>query len=323
MKITHIITQRNFSSSASTQIVYEWEDIIKDICQLQFIDDNPFRLKRPIRKRPFIANLFSTNKAALVFELLPSLHGGLNKKNIVPYIIDFFITKEELPQFYQAYRKNPLILISSKEAYDFLKQNNCPLPIAHCALSLPDQYKDYFNDNIHKKFDLVMPGRCNSVLKEFALRYKQEHPDFSLVIEDPNEKYRYITVDGELVSYARSREEYVDLVKQSRIGLYSTPSMDVDDAAMARTNGFNQVTPKLLEYIAFGCHVIGRYPHNSDTEFFDLPSIAPHVETYEDFARLIDKARTTVIDKDRYLEYLGKHCTSTRAAQLLQILNND
>lgn len=323
MKITHIITQRTFSSTASSQIVYEWEDIIKDICHLQFINDNSFRLKRPIRKRPLIANLFTTNKVALVFELLPSLHGGLNKKNIVPYIIDFFIPKEELPQFYQAYRKNQLILISSKEVYDFLKQNNCPLPIAHCALSLPDQYINSLKDDIHKKYDLVMPGRCNSVLKEFALRYKQEHSDFSLVIEDPKEKFRYVTVEGELVGYARSRKEYVELVKQSRIGLYSTPSMDVDDAAMARTKGFNQVTPKFLEYIAFGCHVIGRYPYNSDTEFYDLPSIVPHVDTYEGFARLIDKARTTEINKAEYLEYLCKHCTSTRAAQLLQILNNN
>ena len=68
---------------------------------------------------------------AYVMLPIASPHGN-NKKNIIPCMIDFYCReKSELQLFYKRYNKCPLVLISSKEAYDFLVSIKCPLNIKH------------------------------------------------------------------------------------------------------------------------------------------------------------------------------------------------
>lgn len=121
----------------------------------------------------------------------------------------------------------------------------------------------------------------------------------------------------------RSREKYFKLLQSVRVGLYSTPSVDDDKVTYnsLKSNGYDQVTPRFLEYLAADCHVIARYPDNADTRFYELSSIAPHVASYKEFEERMDYAITHAIDKFRYRNYLHRHSTSIRANELLGILD--
>lgn len=61
-------------------------------------------------------------------------------KNTIPVIIDFWLKEEELDKFYKVYEDVPLVLVTNKEVYDYLKEHDCPLHVEHWALSYPDQY---------------------------------------------------------------------------------------------------------------------------------------------------------------------------------------
>lgn len=322
MNIKRLLTQRNWCHTPSMQIVYEWEDEISKACGWKLKKDRNFYYRRYYRWiKPFVKP-WESSKPAFQFVISLQNHKGRNRRNIVPLIIDFFCRgKEELETFYNAFGNHELVLISSKEAYEYLLEQGCPLNIRHCALSLPDRYAINRNTYFEKKFDIMLFGRYNQVLRDFAFQYKEEHPDMSIVIEDPKEKYRYITSDGTFVGYARSRQEYWDLMRATRVGLYATPSIDSTGSAKKRTQGYNQVTPKFLEYIACGCHVIARYPKNADTDYYELEKFCPSIENYEQFSTAMTRARTAQPDMEFYANYLSRHYTSRRAAEIQSLIN--
>lgn len=250
-----------------------------------------------------------------------------NTKDIIPAIIDFYPKKEHIPIMENKYKRNPLVLISSKEVYDFFVDNNVKLPIAHWALSISDIYKITPDTRFEKKYDLVMMGRQNPMLLSFMEQYAKSHPDFIYVYrkiikkENGSRDFFYYTSTGENLGAINSRDQYMDLMRHSRTGLYATPGID-DDERGNQTNDFHQVTPRFLEYVASGCHILARYIENSDTEFYELNKFSPCIETYEQFEQQMDFARSDEVDMKAYSDYLQNHYTSKRAEQLINILKN-
>ena len=120
----------------------------------------------------------------------------------------------------------------------------------------------------------------------------------------------------------RDRDTYRHFLKSVREGLYSTPSKDGSRQQFKGLSGYgyNQVTPRFLEYLAAGCHVLSRYDRNPDTDYYELDSISPNVDTYEDFEARMDFARAHDIDCETYKNYLSKHITSSRVELLRDIL---
>ena len=103
----------------------------------------------------------------------------------------------------------------------------------------------------------------------------------------------------------------------TRIALYSTPSMD---GSRPDANGFNQVTPKFLEYISSQCHVLLRYKRNPDTDFYELSKFGKNIESYEDFEKAMEEARNRDVNTKEYFNYLDKHITSNTIGTLLEYL---
>lgn len=93
------------------------------------------------------------------------------------------------------------------------------------------------------------------------------------------------------------------------------------DVGPLRSNGFNQVTPRFLEYLACGCHIISRYPDNPDTAYFNLAGMSTRVDSYQAFEETFDRARTIPCDMAGYASYLDKHYTSVRAEALASIIS--
>lgn len=320
MKIEKVATTRNFLDWPSNDLVYEWEDVFSDSLKVSLYYIKEGIYNKFVKRIPFINKVLPSNQNIFIYEMIPATHHHLwNKKNVLPCIIDFYLTKNILNKFYSSYKNNPVVFISSKEAYLFLKENNCPLNIMHLPLSISDKYKITSETRFDKKYDLLMMGRQNPILEDFTYKYAEKHKDFLYVYRKlVNKQFLYYTSKGECIGDINTRERYMQLMQQSRCGLYSTPGIDGGEK---RTNGFNQVTPRFLELVVSGCHVIARYKTNADTDFYQLNEFSPSVETYEEFENLMDNARSNDVDMGKYAAYLSKHYTSERVESLQTLIN--
>ncbi len=319
MKLKQILSERNYDNHFSHDLIYLWEDAFAKELQLKIGKRKKIYLHNSVR---VLINLFQlpvAKEVSMVFQMSPQLQNNVyNRKNILPYIIDFFLTKEDIPTFVKAYNKCPLVLISSAEAVEFLKRNECSLNIAHLPLSIIED-KEYSYRKQEKNYDLISVGRPNSVLMDYTKRYGETHKDFVYVFRTCiNGNFHYITSEGKDLGSLSDRKEYNQTLRSSRIALYSTPGIDGGET---RTNGFNQITPRFLEYIDAGCHVIARWKDNPDTDFYEIRNFSKEINSYEDFEKAVDYACGNDVDHEKYSSYIKKHYTSQRVTLLKKYLN--
>jgi hypothetical protein len=322
MKIRSVKTERKIKKSPSYDLVYEWEDVFHrelDIPLAYFrgYDQYVDKIIRIINSNPRRLS----NHYSLMYCLSARVKDSrYNRPDILPAIIDFNLAKEELINFYKAYSKNRFILISGLEVFDFLKQNKCPKVIYHFPLSIADKYKITPTVKFEKVYDLVLMGRRNPVLDQYLKKYLEKNNDFTYVYRNRDGNvFDYYTSKGEFLGNIDNREAYIDLMRKSKIGFYSTP-IDVEESV---TNGLNQVTPRFLELIACGCHIIARYKKNADTDFYQLDRFCSPINTYNDFEKEMDKARHNEVDMKMYSEYLENHYTSKRVELFKTILEQE
>lgn len=335
----YILTKRKIMENACNNkrycfdIIFDWEDIFAEGMDSDIVvrTDLEFKFDEKCRKIyqkthiPLyrIFNLFDWKRGntVIMFDASTKRQDGIyNNKKYIPCLIDYFLNEADYQLFLKAYSHNQMILVSSREVYEYLKKKNCPLKIYHFPLSLPDDFKA--SKTVEKKYDLVMFARQNPLLVEYIDRYEKEHADFVLVrrkYENGHYIY-YLSSTGEVVSVCDTREEYFNLVMSSRIAVYTTPGMD---GTREDANGWNQVTPHFLEEVAGMCHIIARYPQNADTEWYEMNKICKCVESYEEFACLMDRYRKEKVDCKKYKEYLKKHYTSQRVELLKEILQEN
>lgn len=332
----YILTKRKIMESACNNkrycfdIVFDWEDILAKGLNIDIItrtdaesqfDEKCRKIYQKIHIPLYrIFNLFDRKRGKVVFMFDVSTKrqdGIYNNTKYIPCLIDYFLDEASYPLFLNAYSHNQLVLVSSREVYDYLIEKKCPLNIYHFPLSLPDNFTA--SELIEKKYDLVMFARQNPLLVKYIDRYESEHPDFILVRRKYEEGHYiyYLSSTGEVVSVCDTRDEYINLVMSSKIAVYTTPGMD---GTRADANGWNQVTPHFLEEVAGMCHIIARYPQNADTAWYEIDKICKCVESYEEFANLMDQYREEEVDYKKYNEYLKKHYTSQRVELLREIL---
>ena len=327
MTLSKLLTYRRFQQKFHLAIVYEWEDQIASSLNLSFVN-NPIA----IRGVDVVTRYFSkmplpcpTVNNALSFVVQPDSwdRNIAGKRNVIPAMIDFWYRDpESLAYFNKRYCHNPAVLMSSREAFELVRDKCLDVKAFHWGLSVADKYvrEDIGDDFFSRKYDCVVVGRPNPVLNDWLFQYISCHGKFTCVFNTRTKEHSnwYETSSGEVLGdILHTREDYMRLLSSARVSLYSTPG--IDDSRY-RSNGFNQVTPRFLECLACGCHVMARYKENADTDFYELPSIAPHVETYEMFERMMDYAICHNVDRALYRNYLDKHKTSKRIEQLKQIL---
>lgn len=322
MKIENIYSLRTFEKRTWFQIVYEWEDIFAEKLNCRVVGKYSSFLfansiERIVSKLHLIdfLSLIVFRKVTLAFQMTASSTRTLyNNKNIIPYIIDFWLSKEDIPAFEKAYSKNPLVIVSSKQVYDFLILNKCRIPIIHIPLSIPDKYipKSLIYT---KKYDVALIGRISPIFLGFFDKYVEKHPNTSFIKGGSrNGNCLFHDNKGIFVSNSSSQESYLEFLKESRCVFYSTPGIDGD---RKDTNGFSQVTPKFLEYLSCGCYIIMRYQDNSDVRYYDIPKYWSNIENYEQFEEVLDNIISEKCDMTHYMEILDKHSTSKSVELLL------
>lgn len=311
-----IVTQRKYQHWPSWDLVYEWEDeMLKSIDGSKLFYAKEFFIKGHhalsflARKTGININSFlMKGRDAFMFAMSPDLNNNVwDLPNISTNIIDCYPTSEMLPSFYNNYSKVKNLYVSSREVYEYLMQHNPEREVKHLPLTLPDKYKITKDTTFEKKYDLVMVGRQSPTMLEYLHEYEKNHL-ISYVYRGKIEggNFPYYTNKGDFVGFANTRDDYFKLMHQSRVALYSTPG--IDDGK--QTNGFHQVTPRFLEEIACGCHVISQYIDNADTEYFELGRMSTRVNNYKDFEQAMENAVSEPVDMKTYSEFLEKHYTS-------------
>jgi len=245
---------------------------------------------------------------------VPSFH--------TPIIIDFW-KHQNIDQFVKAYQSCPLILVSSREAYEFLIEKKCPLRLYHWPLSLPDKHLADDNALPKKDIDVIQAGRSNPVFDDYMERFLKNKPNTHYVYRKSiNNKLVYYSTKHGNLNVGESRDEYFDLLARSKIALYSSPGVD---GGTDRTGGFNPITPRLLESIAKHCHVLARYIENSDVYYYGVQDKCPNIATFAQFSLQIERLLSeplTERDKANNKSFLAPHLSKMRVSQLKKILTN-
>lgn len=332
MEIKRIYSNRSYVQWPSAHLLHEWEEDFSKVLNVPIISsrikeiimDN--RISRKLFSKNDVLNisrkldnLFNRGEKSLLFEMLPKSHFSYSTgTNSIPVMVDFW-DKQDPESFYKIYKNCKLVGISSLEVYSFLKKDNCPLNIVHLPLSLPDKYRLEGTESFFKKYDIILAGRRNEVLWQYLQSYAEKYKDTEFLYqENINGRLCYISNKTGLIGEFQSRSEYINLLKSCKVGFYATPGLD----GAKETGGFNPVTPRFLELIATGCHIIGRYPDNEDTNFYNMDSICPNINSYNQFeALLMQHLKGPGPNLNSYSRYLEEHYTSKRAYLLKDILN--
>lgn len=331
-KYKGILTRREIETWQSWQLVYEWEDILFEKMNLPLISAKRKWYQRRrygyyILRHLFcwlkLDNIYQPRSLYIYYQMLIQNEMDFApwmQKKIVPWIIDAFIDESDLSDIYKKYEHCPFLLISSLEAYDFLKEKKCPLKIYYAPLSISDVY--HFNKEtlFSKKYDLISAGRINPVLEEYVKKYSEENDINFVYFKIEEGQFYYISTKTGEIGVFNTREEYLGLLKQCKVALYSTPG--IDGGSRTNNKGMNPLTPRFFELIASQCHIIARYPDTVETRFFEISDIAPHIDSYEEFKKQMNIYLQTDIDLEKYDNYLKKHYTTTRVKYLQDALND-
>ncbi len=338
MQISKILSCRSFQDWPSYDLVFEWEDDLANELSVPIENINSvvkvLWYRRVLYNRysrklfglfssnsfdDFCAKIFPQNDFNLCFELSASSGPSVStSRTSIPVIIDFW-KHTDLNNFYEVYKNCKLVLVSSLEVVNFLKIKGCPLPLLHFPLSISDRYK-LDPALLHaKQYDILLAGRTNEVLLTYLQEYSVKYPEIEFLRqENIDGELHYVSNKKGVIGKFHTRKEYMDLLRASRIGFYSTPGIDGGEE---RTGGFNPVTPRFLELLSAQCLVLGRYPDNEETAFYELDKVCPNITTYADFECVInDYLNHAVVPIDEYQNILQKHYTSCRAKQLIEII---
>lgn len=329
MKLKRILTDRHFQNWPSWHIVYEWENELSNLLKLplkntpriksNFIYRNFKRIDNRLFKGKldfFLNTLLITVKYSLYFEMSVQNHKRFSSsRKVIPVIVDFW-GKTNIEHFKKIYADCPLLLITSLEVLNFLKENHIKNKLIHFPMSLPSIYKLMPDQIFKKEYDIVLAGRINGVLWDYLKQYEIHHPEVEYLhqIEKEGELY-YVSNKRGIIGNFHTRSEYMNLIKSAKVAFYSTPGIDGGEK---RTNGFNPVTPRFFELLSAGCHIISRYPKNIETDYYKLETICLSVTSYADFENQLDIALISAPPTKKNAEYLNNHYTSSQ----IEILKN-
>ena len=322
-------TERAIHSEVFYDIVYEWED---ELCKV--FNSKLFYARNYIyhgtdvarsllyRFHMNIEDLRLLGKTAFAYDMFGHTNKDLiHSCHTAICIIDFYPREDMLHAFYQAHKDTPFLFLSNKEVYDFLMDHQPERKIYHLPLSLPDKYRINEKTTFKKNYDLVLAGRQNTKLLGWLDLYCKSHKIsyiYRKKADLTNNEFPYYTNEGQFDCNVVTREDYFNLLRQSKIAFYSTPGLE--DAKKDITNGFSQVTPRFLELLSCGCLLLGCYPDNADTRYYHLDDFVINVSSYEQFESTMDKLLKQEVNIKKYSSYLENHYTSVIAKKLLNII---
>lgn len=309
----------------SHKIVLEWEEILAKELNLKIRkgdkwNDKFHRCFEKFGITDLYHKILPKHNVRLDFVMCARLNKVCEyNKNTIPVIIDYWLEDKDIPAFVEVFKHCPLVLLTNKEVYDLLKAKGCTLNIEHWPLSFPDYYKLTPDKVKSKEYEFSVIGRPNPFFMRMLDRYCQTHDNFTYLMNNGDiHNRKYINHKGDVVADGNSRQDYLNMIRKTKISCYTTPGMD---EAKKDTSKFNQVTPRVFELLANGCQVIGHYPQRgADVLWYHLSDVIPNVDNYDEFEEILDKMRSSTFDYDNVKKFMDANYTSTRAYMLREIL---
>lgn len=306
-------------------IIYEWEDYFASVLEIPLI---PVGKKYDQIYSPGVAkkilnrlNAFQLrdqylgrgNPTYIAFHIgPPGVYSFYSARNVVPIIVDFW-KHENLKRFESIFRLNPIVFITSLEVLNFLRDSNVKLPLAHLALSLPDNNIQVSSSSL-RDIDVIQLGRSNKTLDNYMVTFLKSNPTIHYVSAKKinNQMQMFSNQLGSLGRF-ETRLDFLNLLRRSKISLVSSPGLDDDKI---RTGGFSPVTPRFLESASSGCKLLGIYPDNADFDFYGISKVCLSVNSYTEFELQLKRYLSDSLIPD-YKTFLQSHLSSTRAKELL------
>jgi hypothetical protein len=236
----------------------------------------------------------------------------------VPIIIDFW-KNEDLERLKSVLRLCQMVFVTSREVYNYLLNMKVELNVQHLALSLPDKHASHPHST-DRDIDIIQIGRRNAIFNDYMERFLKEFPATHYVYaKKVDDQLVIVSNKSGVMGVFQKREEFLSLLRRSKISLVSAPGLDEDKV---RTGGFSPVTPRFLESAACGCNLLGIYPENADFDYYRIREVCVSVTNFDQFKALARKYLTSQITPD-YTTFLQKNLTSTRTTELLNKLRHN
>lgn len=323
--LNQINSSRGAENYPSLQIVFEWEDIISAATGLPVSPGHSEYHRNNLRLEKYhlvwIKHLL-TKRTGLnlkfVMTAYPYRRAYIDKFTI-PVIIDFWLKDSEIMDFVNSYRICPVVLATNREVYEKIRAFAPDFPIEHWPLSFPDKYRLDENAVFEKEYEFGVFGRPNPFFLRLLEEYSVRHPDFTYIVSKGTEWNReFYTDKGEFIAKDEGRASYLNMLRKTKITCYTTPGCDESKKVPAP---YNQVTPRLFEMLCSGCQVIGHYPvDTADVAWYDLQSVVPNVDTYDEFEKQMNIMRKEPFAMNRVCGFMEKHYTTSVIPALREIL---
>lgn len=306
-RIRSIVTTRNKTNWPTWQMVHEWEDILARI------------LAVPLRQigEPLMLpdrSCLPENYDLIFLQLASELRYYSGNTQLIPIVMDLW--RENFAEFVQQAPCFKLVFVTNLQA--FRELSSLVPNLRHLPFSLADQYLNCSSTT--KDFDIIQYGRRNPLLDKFMACLLEKHPDIHYVTTEAFEdekKVRLYSNKLGCIGESDSRSRFMDIVSRSRISLVSTVGMDDS----RDTGGIDPVSPRFIESLAAGCHLVGRIPDNEEFATTGIGRLCHHVETYPQFESTVLTLlhqKNTVLNQGQNI--LPERLTSTLPARILDEL---
>jgi len=272
-RIRSIISTRNVSQWPTFQMVHEWEDILGTQLGVPFrsLDDSCLLPPSDGPDQGF---------DLLFLPLASELEDYVRNHSLIPIVMDLW--RDGFEAFISCAPQFRLVFVTNLQAYQELSSQ---LPnLRYLPFTIADQYLD--SSLPAKDIDIIHYGRRNPVLDQYLQKFLQDHPACHAVITDKSDNGEAILIHSNRwgsLGVSDSRKKFMDLLCRSRISLVSTVGMD----GSRQTGGIDPVSPRFLESMAAGCHLVGRIPDNPEFRDSGLFRLCHHVDSYQQFEKTI------------------------------------
>jgi hypothetical protein len=301
--ISSIITTRSLSQWPTWQMIHEWEDILGRQLAVPFqtFDDSCTQA---------CAGHPDNGFDLLFLPLATELSEYTQNHKLIPVVMDLW--RDDFDAFIHHAPNFKLVFATNLQS---CRELSLRVPnLRYLPFTLADQY---LHCTIPEKdIDIIHYGRRNPLLDQYMQRLVTEYPDIHYVTTDKSKDGTVILIHSNrygVLGESDSRIKFMNLLCRSRVSLVSTVGMD----GSRQTGGIDPISPRFLESMAAGCHLVGRIPDNDEFRQSGLSLLCHHVDSYQEFAEIVLRLlNTQVYPKFEYYQFLQQRLTSS----LVQII---
>lgn len=320
-----ILSERGYNKGISRQVVYEWEDDISKKLNfpIEYMDSykkHPVaRLLRKLRiSKPIAWNddddiyiFFAMN-----IDLLRIITWYI--PNVIPILLD--VTLDEIDELYNLTQNLPVFWVTALKIKESLVQKYPDCMVCYMPQMASDRY---LSETTQKEISIIQFGRRNPVLHEFALEYVNTHSGTTYVYRcDDSQKGMEKYENGSKVSIGKikHREEFISLLRKSKICLCSSPLMD---STRNFGEGIDFLTARWYEAIINRCYIIARVSDivQPELEQTQLNQLICNVLTYDEFERNVNAyLKSDALSYDVAVEFAASNSAVYRGGKIMEVL---